>query len=242
MILSYGSYTHDDNEVWITVSKDTIYNSFGEPRGHRARYIITGVKQGSSASDLTSKLTTLENAYGQDYRDLTLYDNNSNRTVHALSNSDTFGGVHVKSFQYLDGNPRVWGQATEYVNVRTFRIVVEGEVLARGGLLAYQETVMTIGGGPQDIWVPSAKGVPQRQRIRDYTTFKTVQVGQAVGDLTYPVPPQALWPQYIHHEKTQGKLYTPRFVPGGTTEYRVDWKYEFESASPLVGGPSLIVR
>lgn len=243
MKLTYGSYEHDDNEVSFTISKQSQYNNFQQARGHRATWVITGVKQAASVSALTTALSQLESAYGTDGGDLIFYDNSNSETAHSIRNSDTFGGVRIKEFRYLDGNNRVWGSGAEYVNIRTYRIVVEADVLVRLDMLAYSETVMTVGGGPQRIWVPSATGLPQEQLIRRFTPYKAVQIGLAVGDITYPPAASPIWPEpYYQQDKTQGKLHTPRFVQGGMTDYKIEWSYHFESDIPLVGSPTIIVR
>lgn len=241
MILTYGGYAHPTNEVSFSVDAETIFNDFQQGRGSRVTYTIHGVKIGSSAADLTSKLAALQAAYGTNGGDLLFYDNSGNLTQHYLLNSECLGGTRVKRRRWLPGNPGIWGSGTEYVNKRTFEIVVEGDVIARGGLLRYHESIASLGtGGQKKRWITSLTGDPQLQLLEQKTTFTVVQSGIAVGDLTWPTPSTPMWPDYEHQEKRRIRREHPRIINGNYTEFAVSWQYEFEAPQELAGGPIII--
>ena len=56
MILRYGSYSHADNEVTLSISQRPIYNEVGLRAGYVASWSIQGMILGSSASDLATKI------------------------------------------------------------------------------------------------------------------------------------------------------------------------------------------
>jgi hypothetical protein len=233
MILKYGGYAHDDNEVNFTISMRTIRSSFGRGRGFRIQWNIMGVKFGNSFSDLTSKLTSLENAYGVDGQDLIFYDSDgSTLTRHSLYNANAFGQVKVQDFRYLKGNPGIWGSGTEYVNKRSYQIVVEADVLNdRSRLLSWKESVRTFGVGlEQRKWLESLTGNPQRQRLKRRTTIKAIQTGTAVGDTTWPQAATPLWPADEHTDRRDFTVHTPKFVVNGADQYPISWAYYFEGS------------
>jgi hypothetical protein len=60
MILRYGSYSHPDNEVTISISQRPTFNEVGLRSGYVASWSIQGMLQGSSVSGLSTKIIALE--------------------------------------------------------------------------------------------------------------------------------------------------------------------------------------
>lgn len=244
MKLVYNGYEHQDNEVSFAITIRMSQDDFMRTRVATVRYVITGVVIGTSFADLTDKLDSLEDAYSVPGGDLTFYDNNGAETAHKLRSSDCLGGTRIVGFEYLDGYPGTWGSSTEYVNKRTYRIAVEGDQVIRGGLLAFSETYTYFGdGGPEDKWVESLLGAPQKQTLKQQTTGIGIQQGTAIGESGYPPIPDMLYPDLLMRIKGQSPMIKPEtpktLWTGETHVYKVSWRFIFEGATALPGVPNV---
>ena len=256
MILEYTTiertHTHPDNEIWIEgIDRVNIISGIGQRRKSMVRYTIRGVVQAASAGALTTALAALELAYSVDYGDLKFWESSGGSkttvTQHTLLNDDTIGGVKVKRFRYLKGNPGVWGSGTEYVFKRTYEIILTGDVFDNDvgdedndQILQWHESIRQIGnGGPRWAMVGAITGPVQRQELQQFTPFLSIQQGYGVGHLAKPIPPDPIWPQNLHQDQTQHGEKTPKFAVLWNTEFGITWKYVFESATSLIGGPNL---
>lgn len=243
MILKWGGYEHDDNEVSFSVRISRATDSFQRIRASTVRFVIQGTIIGTSFSDLTDKLNTLESEYSTQGKDLVFYDNDGNETAHALRNSETLGGTRVVGFEYLEGIPGVWGSSTEYVNKRTYRIAVEGDIVTRGGLLEWEESYTYYGnGGPEHKWIESLVGDPQRQTLKQRTIGIGIQEGTAVGENGYPPLPEMLYPDLLMNIRGQSPMVRPVSPKGLWTGqyhvYAIGWRFIFMGPSALPGIPN----
>lgn len=240
MIFSYNGYAHDDNEVWFDVSYRTIHSEVGFRQNLLGRFIVYGVKKADDAASLTTALLALETAYSSDGGDIAFHDNSGNLTRHFMLSSSTVDGVQVKDFRYLPGNPRIWGSGTEYVNMRSYRIILEGLLIDSPlNVVFWKESVMGIGtGGPKFIYKGALTGPPQKQLIQQQTAFQAVQEGYAVGYIDYPFPATPIWPQHEHLQRRRLTKLTPKFGAVQNTLFPIRWHYEFESSAQLIGSPS----
>lgn len=243
MIITYGSYSHDANENWFQIHARFRHNKLGRPQSIINRWTIWGVKKAASQAALTTALNSLEAAYSADGYDLYVYLNDgTTATQHFLLNSGTVDGVRVKDISYPDRDPRHGQSGCEYVNRRTYRIILEAEVVDADAypLVSWEETVIGIGtGGPIFIQKGALTGPPQRQIIQQQSSFQAIQIGRAVGYLDYPGQiASPIWPNDEHLEKRRITPETPKFGLIRNTEYPISWRYEFESTSQLVGNPT----
>jgi hypothetical protein len=243
MQLKYGGYSHENDGVSFTVQGRRVFDKYNKERRLKVRYVITGVITGTTASDITTKCTALEDAYRLQSQDLVFYDNDSNPTVHSLRTGDCLGGTRTHGPDWLDGMPGVWGSATEYVDKRTYRVVVEGDIAYRGGLISWSESWVQIGtAGPETRWVESLVDDPVRQVLKQKTTTLGIQSGAAVGDDTYPPIPPAMFPDLLMNIKGQSPkttLWTPEFYRDGQmSNYKASWMYVHESPVVLAVTPT----
>lgn len=241
MILNWGSYAHDQDEVGVRIQHRDIFDTFGRRMGSVQDWHILGAKHGSSQADLTSKLTALEAAYNEDYRDLTLYlSNGTTKTVHEMKSSDMFGGTHRVGFGYIDGP---WKMRTEYANQRTFWAIVRGETRVGSGQYAWKETLRIKGtGGPKFRYMPQLVGFPIPQTLQTATTFYYVQEGYAVGRETWIAPPGPLYPGIEHVEMREISYVTPKDMRWGPENelFSTTWRYVME-ATVAQGFPPFIL-
>lgn len=243
MILVYGSYIHAANENWFRVEYHFKKSRLGYPQSLFTRWTIWGVITADSQSALTTALAALEAAYSVDGYNILVYLNDGTTlTQHYLLNSTTINGVQVTDFSYIDRDPRHGQSGCEYVNKRTYRIVLQAESVDDNayGLLSWEEQVVGIGtGGPIFIQKPALTGPPQRQIIQQQSSFRAIQSGRAVGYLGYPAAiATPIWPGDEHVERRRIAPATPDFGVRINTGYPISWHYEFESSSQLVGNPT----
>lgn len=238
MYLSYNGYNHADNEVGLHIIKQAVYGPAGRRQFEKQVWTITGVLISNvSEADLTSKMSALETAYSTNGGNLVLYGNGGTATAHQLFSAGTLNGVQVKGIQWLPGNPGIWGMGTEYVNKRSYRIMVEAErPWADDNLVFYQSSVAATGTcGPRTVYIRSLTGLPQAQTPQLHTTQMVVQSGMSIG-LTSSIAADApLYPLYEQFDKRK-MIYgsAQRLGVNISTHYPTRWMYFFESPIPLV--------
>jgi len=237
--LKWGSYTHDLSEAGVRIRFEPIYSEGGQRIGNTHIWEIEGELQAASQANVSTAISSLIDAYASDGQDLILAFDDDTSSTHVLLNDDCFGGTRVVMGPEF---PRYEG--SEYVNRRSFKLVVEGDVLSLQTdlLLAYEEMLSFTGGGPLTVHIELDVGPPQKQQTRDQTTYRVTQSGSSVGLYTRYIPPP-IWPdaEVIPRRRIDRKA--PRRVgPAGAPEFRdyeTTWSYEFESADELVGEPNL---
>lgn len=232
MILRYGSYSHADNEVTLSISQRPVYNEVGLRAGYVASWSIQGMILGSSASDLGTKIAALESAYGADGLDLILYDSDGVTVRHAMRNTGSRTGVKILDLSYPTGD------GAEYVTYRSYSITAEAEYQQDLGIYSISETYTFGGGGPQKVVIPTLYGPPIEQLVRQQTAYICQQQGQAIGVAAYPTVPGPAFPAAEHRERRRITYNRPTKIGRyGNQMYSVSWSYEFESPSQLFALP-----
>jgi len=95
-------------------------------------------------------------------------------------------------------------------------------------------------GGSKFIMMGALTGPVQRQDVQQFTPFVLLQQGYAFGLTAYPFAPSPLAPGAFHGNQQVAELMTPRkFAHVRNTEFGIRWRYVMESATALVGGPTL---
>lgn len=243
MILSWGDYDHQPNSVWFPqMDQWEVYSPIGRRMVLFTRLVIRGTIKADTVADLTTALTTLESKYKDGgNKDLIFWadDAKTTQTIHSITNSSTIGGTKVKSFRYLNGNPRIWGSGTEYVNIRTFEVVIEAEVLRTdSNVIRLHESVTVVGnGGQKFIMMGALTGSVQAQIVQQATPYLVIQQGYAVGRVAYPSFPDPISTGALHNEAVVQTKETPKFDRVTNTMYPIKWKYVMESATSLSGSP-----
>ena len=236
MLLRYGSYTHDQNECAVVISKRAQFSPRGDRQSVRETWHVTGIKQAASQGALTAALAALRAAYGQNGFDVGLYlDDGVTLTDHAMASAATLGGVRVLELDFPHGD------GAEYSTFRTYRLVLEADFPDSAGLLLeYDEALHFEGtGGPRRVFLEVLEGLPQEQIGTQASTYRVTQSGRAVGHGTYPLPAAPIWPAAELVDRRRVTLRTPQRFAGPWARFPVEWKYVFESISPLAGTPTL---
>jgi hypothetical protein len=238
MYLKYGNYQHAANEVSVVISKQGIFTEAGIAQGVRERWDIQGRLQMPDQASLSAAIDALAAAYAVQAQDIGFYFDNGQPSSHRVATAATNGGVRVvvpPSFPE--------GKGAEYSTFRTYAIAVEAELLdPQATLLSWTEVLSFRGGGPQFAFLEPINGLPQKQLLKQFTTFGATQSGEAVGYLGYPAPAMPIWPQAEHVDRREVRFELPkRMGPPGSplyTRFKVSWTYSFEDAGPLVGLPT----
>lgn len=237
MILKYGTYSHDDNEVTLSITKAPRFGPLGYRIGTRERWQIQGILQAASVSALTTALTALEDAYETNNLDLILTTDGNIETAHTLKVSDTLGGVRV-----VGGVQYPQGEGSQYTTFRSYTITLEA---VRNDneleLLAFSETVDIQGsGGPRRVLIEILNGPPQAQITNLATIQQIVQRGSALGYSQYPAPAAPSIPAWESLPDRVISRRGPRSVRGQFTEFTVNWQYVFLAPSPVTVLPQAV--
>jgi len=232
MILKYGTYSHADNEVTLSISQRPTFNEVGLRSGYVASWTISGILHGTDGADVRAKLLALEAAYGSDGYDLVLYASDGVTVRHEMRNAGSRQGVRILSLDYPQGD------GAEYVTYRSYTIQAEAEYNQDLGIYSISESYSFGGGGQQKVVIPTLYGLPVEQLVRQYTPYTCQQQGQAIGISTWPTAPAPAFPSAEHRDRRRITYNRPtKFGRNGNQLYQVSWSYEFESPSQLFALP-----
>ena len=231
MILRYGSYSHADAEVSVSISKQPTYSGVGIRKGYIERWQIRGILHAADGDALRTAILALEQGYGADGYDLVLYASDGSTVRHAMLNSGSPTGTKVVDLAYPEG------EGAEYTTYRTYNITVEAEYLSVLGLDSYSETYDFSGGGEAWVMIETITGPPIRQTVRQQTPYRCTQSGNAVGTGARPTVPSPVFPALEHQNERRITYQTPQFLRNGSVMYPVSWSYSFESSTPIFALP-----
>lgn len=238
MIFKWGSYAHDPDTTMVRVSVQGIFDKFNRRMGDDIEYTIIGWLEGTPDADpevtrasLTTKIEAFKTAYNSDYEDFGLYlDDGTTATAHTVLNSETFGGTKVMSYGFTNGP---WTGRIEYLNRRTFYVVLRAQIRVGSGLYSWKER-LTIRGTGAAKWrySPKISGAPDAQTLQTHTSFWYVQEGQAVGREDWPAPADPLFPSIEHGEMRVRTFETADDIVVDNAEmYGTTWQYFMEATT-----------
>ena len=239
MFVKYRNYSHDAGECTIAITREGVFSDNNIQYATRERWTVTGriqiADQGSEAANqtlMTTTLNTLEAAYRFNGGDIGLYQDGGTATTHRLRSSACRGGTKVvQAVTYPDG------RGAEYSTFRNYTVAVEGTLpfSGDGALILWTESLRFWGGGEQIGFLLCLTGPPQRQLLREQTSYKASQTGRAIGLGAYPALPGPLWPADEHLDVKESSYQVP---PTQTKERIITWNYQFESVAPMGGFPT----
>lgn len=234
LYLSYGSYNHPEGEVTVRFRQRPLLSDVGLRIGDTHTWDISGVLQGSSVGDLTTKINALVAAYSRNGENIGLFETGGIPTAHYLNSNASQSGVKI-----ISGPDFPDSSGGEYANKRSYEISVEADFVTSGvsNIVSWSETLSFSGGGPLEVYVTVLRGPPQKQRLAQTTPYRVIQQGNAVGLLRAPSIPKPLFPgaQMRLPEITET---TPEFKDGKVQNFAISWSYEFQSPTPLIGHPT----
>lgn len=236
MYLEVSGYPHPQNEVWFNIDHSVRFSPRGRPEKLHKVWTIMGSLTGTDEADLTAKMQAISNAYVHGV-DLKFYGNSGALTHHTLISADTITGTRIEKFRWLAGNPGIWGSGTEYVNKRTYQVIVSADSLVLSDNLYFYRSTLSVTGtcGPKVVWVPALVAPAQPQTPQLYTTQKVMQSGFNIGLTSYIPPDGPLFPLYEHFDRRNVSQFSPTEIwPNVSLKYGMRWSYFFESNFPLV--------
>jgi len=236
--LKYGSHAHASGECSVAIAKHGLFARSGIRRAVLVRWDIQGRLQAADASSLTGAINALEAAYQVPGQDIGLYFDDGTPTSHRIASAQTSGGVRIV---VAPSFPQ--GRGAEYSTFRSYVLSIEAELPdTETSIIAWNEVLNFNGGGAQFGFFEPINGLPQKQLLRQATTFKVTQQGSALGNGSYPVPAVPIWPtaEHLHLRKITYELPSRKGSAGQyiDTEFPVSWSYVFESELPLTGAPT----
>lgn len=237
MLLKYGTYTHAHHECAIVITRRAQFSPRGHRRFVRETWQIAGWLHGANPAELTGAIAALRTAYAATGVDAGLYlDDGQTPTDHVLLSAQTLGGVRVRALDFPHGT------GAEYSTFRSYQITLEADFPeASPTLWDFAEALTFQGtGGPRRLFLETLDGVPQLQLVAAQTTYRAVQRGRAVGSSGYPVLALPLWPGEEHLDRRQVTYVAPERHGPDLVHYIITWQYSFESATPLLGLPTVV--
>lgn len=237
MIVAWGNYRHSMGQVKIAIDKTNQLNGKKLPNLEENRWSLYGRlgTQGMTQAQLLAAITALETAYASQYQDLIVYlPDGVTKTPHQLLNANCVGGTRVvKPPSFPEG------QGAEGVTYRHYSIEIVGlkPIAGADPLVSFSETIEREGGGPVRGLLETLDSQPQEQTLRQASTFRAVQQGNAVGLYGYPAVPAPLWPDKVVRGFPKVSDGSPEVIGSTLVNWPRSWMYVFESASPMQGNP-----
>lgn len=242
MRIRYGSYTHAEGEVALSINKNVIDSDVGDPIAEIEQWQLQGELLADNEATMDAAVRSLRAAYSVNGRDLALLLSTGSESALTLKNNDCVGGTKVRqqpSFPDFKG--------AGYVSRLPYSIVVEGERDLTGGgevnVVAFSESLKLEGGGARFGMKETLNGLPIRQRLRVATIFRAVQSGEATGRFFYPSPPPPLFPSALVGAPSVERRSPRKRSSVGRLRYdtyTISWQYVYESAVPLRGNPNIL--
>lgn len=242
--LQYGSFLHPVSEAAVARDLRMLETEGGFPYGIEETWRIRGLLQAPDPASLIALAQAMQAAYSQDYQTIQLIAPSQVVSIQ-MPGVSAIGGVRViqpPSF------PNDGSDSAELSTFWTYTIVVQGTYPTPGAnantLISWYETLLFRGGGPDYVFLQPLTGLPQKQQVAESTPYQVTQRGNAVGLLNWPVPPSPIWPDAYLPKRSSSEQKDPKRKAQGSgalvyVEWPVEWNYEFESAGPLQGTPTL---
>lgn len=236
MQTKYGTYSFDANSTLLSASARTMFNRGGQPYSLLRSFTVSGYLSASGQAAITQAENALKTALAVPFRDLVLCHDDGSVSSEALLNAGSITGVKV-----TQGPTFSTTMGPEFATLRSFSFTAEAEYPLAGTanlLLDFQETLSFSGGGPLYAMRRAINGPPQRQLVYPATEYRCTQQGMAVGYAAYPAVPGPKFPAALREAPMVARK-APQRMGNGYQGHEVSWRYEHESAGPLVGVPSL---
>lgn len=235
MQLKWGTYAFDSNSAKIAFALQTLINAGGQPYAQTKRIDVDGFLAADGQAAIQIAASALATALARPYQDLVLYRDDGTASDTALYNAPSTTGVVIQGLAFPDS------RGGEYATFRRFTFFAEAEypiTNSVGLLMSFREKLSFSGGGPIYRHRMALNGKPQKQMVYADSIYKATQDGEAVGYLSRPNVQPPIWPDALMQSpdvdmespQRRGRLYT---------DFRVTWRYNFESDAPLIGTPNV---
>jgi hypothetical protein len=238
--IRYGSYTHASGEVEISNSRQSLLTQAETVYAEMVTINLRGTLIGDGVTAIDGQLLALADAYSRDGEDFVVFDDISGTNLaNSLFSSQTLGGIRVMQRPSLPD-----GRNASQVTFLNYQISLQALVQNANSdtdLRSYSEVLQFSGGGTRTAYLETRVGLPEEQTLTQNQIYRAVQSGQSVGLYERPTAPDPIWPSNIVTAEPDITKTSARRVGAGARETLMDfgirWRYQFESAQPLVGVP-----
>lgn len=246
MIFKYGSHTHTQGEVGLSVVKKALNTEAQTMRAHETTLSLNGMlvsqqaNEASARAEIKLKQAALEAAYALENQDAILYmPDGTTETHHAYRAANMTGGVRV-----IQPPSFMEPQGVEGLTLSKYQIVLQAIVPIPTANLAtalqsFQETVEFPPAGAKFGHLETKLGYPVKQQLRRRQIFRARQFGSAVGIYAYPSVPLPLWPFDKVNQEPMVTRGHPRRIGNDYVDYPISWQYDFESKFEMFGAPHI---
>jgi hypothetical protein len=236
MIYKYGSYSHDEGEVSLTVKQGVTESPRGGLERIKIEHSIRGRLRAADSSSTNAKVRELESAYLKTGVTCGLYFPDGSATAHIINanNPNLIRPANVRQLDYPTSANNEMG------TYRTYNYVITAELWANSDpILQFTESLTSEGGQRSRSYIGSLDGRQLVERLgsrQPYTYTQSgsmiVRVGSSVG-----VPP----PIFNRNLLTNGtSTSTPReIIFGRAKAWEYSWTYNFSSTDFLNGTPNV---
>lgn len=188
-------------------------------------------------ADAVAKMDALATALRAAGRDLKFLNDDGSSSHNSVLNADTLGGTRCTSWRW-EPEPR----GAQYVTACFVTAVFEYRVPftgLSGRLLDFSETVTLDNRAARYAVNEAVNNVPAEILLTvNQPAKRATQTGYAVGALAYPVyaavAPNVFGGAGVFVVSDEPEYTTPKYRGTATEVYRLAWRKEFVSASPLV--------
>lgn len=236
MILQVGSVRRPNNEAVVVPSYTPIYDYTRRIEAMRIRWEITGrvVNFPVATQAITSsEIATLEAAFRQPTPNCRLLGDQGEATPFVLDPGQLMQGPYLVDYTFPTSEAEVYATGLAY------RVSLEGvQNVSQGGLdlIEFNEELSEDAGGLTYVYVGGAVNFAERQVAFQKKSWKYTQSGSATGLLAYPKIPPPIWP-FALLAAPNITAQDPLFKGKIDTHYRINWEYQFEWPTQLVGNP-----
>ena len=240
----YGSHTSETNDSLIASYTEVVRNSAGEMMERKFRHEVMGYLSADGATvaiiqaAMKVKMDALLLDMSLQNRDFIFYMDDGNPSSTYLYNSGSISGVKV-----VAGPDFIGTTGNERGTQAKFKFAVEASYPLTGApkYLDFHEKLTFSGGGPVFTVRDAIIGPPQRQRVKEQSTWFVTQEGSLEGYLSaVAAPPPPIWPGALIRNP-QISRDSPDRRGKGHTKFPLSWRYEFASVFQLFGVPHLWV-
>ncbi len=238
IVVQYGSHTHAVGEVEYSIQRTAILSDAKTPVKERVQIDVSGMLTGSSVADIDAKVESIKAAYAIDGQDFIIRSGSLVLDVSLIS-SQAEGGTRVIQRPSFPNN-----KGGAYTTFLPYALTIEAELPIDDpitSIKSWRESVSFTGGGPLFGMLETRVGRPQPQLLTRHTIYRAVQEGQAVGNYVRPSAALPLFPSAQIKMPNITKISATPVGLGNSTVFinpGIRWRYEFESATPLVANPN----
>lgn len=239
MQVKLGSYAFDAGGVFATPHIEYVLNAGGQFYKTKQSVEVAGWINVNGQADASQKMSALVNAVAVIGQDLIVYHDDATQSAIKLLNAPSLTGTRCSRELTFPKQE----EGAIFNTQLYFSFAMEAEYPLPGSqkmLLDFQETVSTSGGGRRRILIECLNVPPQPQVPVLATTYRAIQHGSARGFVAYPDPPPCVFPRaLLVNDPPAINRTTPKRLGRAYEGHLTTWRYEYASATPLIGVPNL---